>query len=38
MIFPADEELAGRFVHVSATEARLWGWLGERHGNESGKL
>jgi tRNA-2-methylthio-N6-dimethylallyladenosine synthase len=38
MIFPADEELTGRFVQVRATEARLWGWLGERHGNESGKL
>ncbi|MBM3472979.1 MAG: tRNA (N6-isopentenyl adenosine(37)-C2)-methylthiotransferase MiaB [Armatimonadetes bacterium] len=29
VIFPADEDLTGRFVHVRAVEARLWGWLGD---------
>ena len=38
MIFPAEEDLSGRFVQAKAVEARLWGWLGQRHGNENGKL
>lgn len=38
MIFPADEELTGRFVRVRAMEPRLWGWLGQRQGNGNGTL
>jgi len=38
VIFPAEDELAGRFVWVRVTEARLWGWLGDPQGNENGKL
>ena len=34
VIFPAGEELNGRFVWVRAVEARLWGWLGEKADNE----
>jgi len=36
VIFPADGDLTGRFVHVRAMEARLWGWLGEQTDEEEG--